>query len=68
MTNQSISFPYTTRDVRVIVIDYNPWFVAIDVCAALEIRNARPAVSQQTMTKRRPSLIPTVGQDKGLRR
>lgn len=32
--------------VRVVMIDSNPWFVAADVCRALEIKNSRDAITR----------------------
>ena len=32
--------------IRVVIIDGRPWFVAVDVCKALEIKNSRDAVSR----------------------
>lgn len=39
-------FPATGADVRTVVIDDEPWFVARDVCAVLDISNGRMAVSR----------------------
>jgi len=39
-------FPATGQDVRAVVIDGEPWFVARDVCAVLAIANSRMAVSR----------------------
>lgn len=40
-----VSFTYEGHQVRTLVIDGNPWFVAADVCAVLDIGNPRQAVS-----------------------
>ena len=39
-------FRYDDREVRVVVRDGEPWFVAADVCAVLEIRNGRDALGR----------------------
>lgn len=39
-------FRYDSHEVRVTVIDGEPWFVAGDVCGVLEIRNGRDALSR----------------------
>lgn len=37
MTTQAqITFPYSTNEVRVVMIEDSPWFVAQDVCSVLE--------------------------------
>lgn len=38
-------FPTTGQTVRTVMVDGAPWFVAVDVCAVLEVGNARQAVS-----------------------
>lgn len=40
-----LKFDFRGTDVRVVVIDGETWWVASDVCEALEIRNPRDAVS-----------------------
>lgn len=42
---QPFVFPETGQQVRMITRNDEPWFVATDVCAVLEINNARQAVS-----------------------
>ena len=39
-------FSYGAHEVRTILVDGEPWFVAADVCAVLEIVNARQAVAR----------------------
>jgi prophage antirepressor-like protein len=39
-----VLFEFDTRPVRTVMIDGQPWFVASDLCAILEIENARDAV------------------------
>lgn len=40
------AFSFEGHDVRVVAIDGEPWWVAIDVCAALEIAYPRDAVAR----------------------
>ena len=42
---QRFAFPATGQQVRTVLIDGQPWFVAADVCTALDISNSRQAVS-----------------------
>lgn len=43
--NEVVPFGYDDQLVRTILIDNSPWFVANDVCAALDIKNPRHAIS-----------------------
>lgn len=43
---QVIPFRFETREVRTMLIDDQPWFVAADVCQALAIRNSRDAFAR----------------------
>lgn len=42
--NQLTQFQFNTKDIRVIERDGQPWFLASDVCKALEIANGRDTV------------------------
>ena len=42
---QNVSFLFDGMDVRVVVRDGEPWFVAADVCAVLNIANHKDAVA-----------------------
>lgn len=44
MTNELTTFAYNTASIRVIKIDGEPWFVAVDVCRILNITNATVAL------------------------
>ena len=44
MSAQIIPFNYNSKSVRVVEINGNPWFVAVDVCAILGVRNASDAI------------------------
>lgn len=46
-------------DVRTFVIDDIPWFVAVDVCDALDIGNSRQAVTRLDEDEKIPSLLMT---------
>lgn len=41
-----IPFNFESREIRTLLINDQPWFVAVDVCQALEIRNNRDAISR----------------------
>nr|WP_218281378.1 BRO family protein [Pseudomonas sp. RW407] len=43
-TAQIIPFRFETREVRTLVIDSDPWFVASDICKALGIANTTQAL------------------------
>lgn len=43
---QVIPFRFEARQVRTLLIDDQPWFVAADVCQALAVRNNRDALSR----------------------
>ncbi|MFK0087582.1 Bro-N domain-containing protein [Pseudomonas sp. NPDC090755] len=42
---QVIPFRFETREVRTVLIDDQPWFVAADVCAVLGYANSRKAIT-----------------------
>lgn len=42
----ALSFSFDDQQLRVVMIDAEPWFVASDVCALLEIKNVTQAVSR----------------------
>lgn len=48
MTGKSsiVSFNFVAQSVRIVMVDDNPWFVAVDVCSALTIANSRDAVAK----------------------
>lgn len=43
---QPFTFPDTAQQVRVVLIDGEPWFVAADVCTALRLADGRTSVGQ----------------------
>jgi len=46
MNNQLIPFSYNSKQVRTVIKDDEPWFVAVDVCDILDISNANMAVAR----------------------
>jgi len=42
---EQFQFPATGQPIRTVTIEGAPWFVSVDVCAVLDIANARQAVS-----------------------
>ena len=48
-------------EVRTVTIDDEPWFVAADVCRALEIGNSRMATERLDDDEKGRSSIPTLG-------
>jgi prophage antirepressor-like protein len=39
-------FAFNTNQIRVILIDGQPWFVAVDICKVLGIANNRDALTR----------------------
>lgn len=54
-------FRYKDHEVRVTVVDGEPWFVAGDVCTVLEIRNARDALSRLDEDEKGVATTDTLG-------
>jgi len=46
MSNALQLFSFEEQEIRVVIIDGEPWWVATDVCRVLEIRNASDAVDR----------------------
>jgi len=46
MNSNLIPFKFEDKNIRVLMIEGNPWWVASDVCAVLGISNGRDAVSR----------------------
>ncbi|MYR28639.1 MULTISPECIES: BRO family protein [unclassified Streptomyces] len=55
------TFPETAQHVRSVMIDAEPWWVAADVCAVLEIANPSQAVSYLDEDERDSTLITNEG-------
>lgn len=56
---QPFVFPATGQEVRSLMLDGEPWFVAADVCTVLEIGNSRQAVAHLDEDEKR-QVSPTV--------
>jgi prophage antirepressor-like protein len=54
-------FVYEGRDVRIISLNGQPWFVAADVCSVLDISKHRDAVSRLDEDERGSVLVDTPG-------
>lgn len=51
--NDSLSvFSFESRNVRIVLIDNEPWFVAKDVCSILEIKNVSDALARLDVDER----------------
>ena len=57
-------FSFEENDVRTTVINDQPYFVAVDVCTVLEIKNSRDAVSRLEDDEKATSVVPTHYGDK----
>lgn len=60
-----IPFQYQSHAIRTVTIDGEPWFVAVDICAALTIANARDAISKLDDDERQVVDFSTVGNADG---
>lgn len=54
-------FRYNDNEVRVTVVDGDPWFVAADVCAVLEIANPRTSLALLDEDERGVHTVDTLG-------
>ena len=61
-----LPFDFEEQAVRVVIIDDAPWFVAADVCRALEIRKYRDAISRLDEDEGRPVIVDTLGGPQGM--
>jgi anti-repressor protein len=59
--NSLIPFNYNSNQIRIIVKDGEPWFVAKDVCDILEISNGRDAVSRLDEDEKDVAITDTPG-------
>jgi prophage antirepressor-like protein len=46
MTDSITVFQFSSNDVRVLILDNEPWFIGADVCKILDIRNTGDAYSR----------------------
>jgi len=60
-TVETIPFDFEGANVRVVTMGDEPWFVAADVCAVLEISKPRDAISRLDDDERAPLLVDTLG-------
>ena len=58
---QIVPFDYSGTQVRTVIIDGEPHFVAKDICAVLEITNHKDAVGRLDPDEVRGSVLPTPG-------
>lgn len=63
MTAELVPFVYEGRRVRSVLIDGQPWFVAADVCAVLDIKNGRDALTGLDDDERGVATTDTPGGD-----
>ena len=54
-------FRYSGRDVRVILIDCEPWFVAADVCTVLDLGSPHKVVAALDEDEKGRTTVPTLG-------
>ena len=62
-TAQVIPFQFDTREVRTMLIDDQPWFVAADVSAALEYRDAGNMARNLDDDEKGTQIVSTLGGD-----
>jgi len=56
----------TLSNLTTVEIDGEDWFVANEVCALLDIRNSRDAISRLDDDEKLTSVIPTSGQNRAV--
>lgn len=61
MTANILPFDFETNPLRVTIIDDSPWFVAMDVCNALQIKNSRDALARLDPDEKGVALTDTLG-------
>jgi anti-repressor protein len=54
-------FNYQTKEVRTVIKDNEPWFVAKDVCEILELGNSREAVGKLDDEEKGAEKVDTLG-------
>lgn len=60
-TAQVIPFQFDTHEIRTLLIDDQPWFVAADVCKVLNIKNSRDALEKLDVDEKGVALTDTLG-------
>ena len=61
LQNQLEVFNYQSKQVRTVIKDGEPWFIAKDVCDVLELGNSRMALERLDVDEKGVSLIDTPG-------
>lgn len=61
MNNLTKLFDYQNRQIRIIIIENEPWFVAKDVCEVLDISKHRDAVARLDEDERGSVIVDTLG-------
>lgn len=61
-----IPFNFESNEIRAVIIDNNPWFVASDVCNQLEIRNTSQATSSLDDDEKLPYVLHISGQNRNV--
>ena len=61
MSSQLIPFSFESHEIRVMLVDNTPWWVAADVCAALDIGNISMALSRLDDDEKGISSVDTLG-------
>lgn len=56
-----IPFEYKSKSIRVVMVGDEPWFVAKDVCEALELSKYRDAVAKLDDDERASIVVDTPG-------
>jgi prophage antirepressor-like protein len=59
--NNLTQFDFNTNQVRVILIDGQPWFVAVDICKVLGIANNRDALTRLKEYEKGVAITDTLG-------
>lgn len=65
-TAQVIPFQFDAHEVRTLLIDDQPWFVASDVAAALQYREAKDMARNLDDDEKGRQIVPTLGGDQEL--
>jgi prophage antirepressor-like protein len=59
--SHTLTFNFCVSSIRVVMLDGNPWFVAADVCSALEIINVARAMSRLDDDEKGVHTVNTLG-------
>lgn len=61
MTNNLIPFQFESHEIRIVMLEGEPWWVASDVCKALELSNVSMAIDRLDDDEKGISSIDTLG-------